>query len=344
LKVDYFDVGQGDATLIRTGSDKRILVDGGPDSSVLAQLAKYISPDNKWLDYVILSHPHADHVAGLNYVLDNYNVGKILCSCANYSSTAYSTFLAKANQKGIPFDYVWDGKTYAFSDATTLEFIYPFTDIHGTDVSNVNNSSAVFKLSYANQKFLFTGDIEETPGNDLVASGKDISARFLKVPHHGSSTGLSASGFLEKISPMYSFIEVGVGNLYGHPTQTTLDHLAQVGSQIFRTDQNGNIEVSINANSTFIVSPELIGEGLGPSQQFGSQSLGQKIGEFIPPTLTQTPTSTPTQTPTRTLTKTATPTRTRTYAPTKTATRTPTRTIRPTLTPMKMPTKVQARR
>lgn len=242
LSVVFLDVGQGDAILLKTPIGYNILIDGGPDDTLLSELSKALSWRDRRIDLMILTHPHADHVGGLDYVLDRYDVGKILYNGVQHNSPLYESWLEKIEQKEIPLYVAQKGMILQIDEGCTAEIIYALDEFSSDKKLNLNNTSLVIKLRYGNNIFLFTGDIEFEIESELVNSGIDLSADVLKVSHHGSHTS-SAFDFLQKISPEIAIIQAGAENKFGHPSRMILSRLEKLNIKTFRTDIAGSIEI-----------------------------------------------------------------------------------------------------
>jgi len=238
LKIYFFDVGQGDSSLIITPEGKKILVDGGPDNSVIEKLGQDLPFYDKKIDAVILSHPHADHVGGLPEVLRRYQVGKIYFTGILHTAPEYLEFLQLVKEKNISVEVVKNYHEQILENNLTLDYLYPTADLSGTKMENLNNSSIVFKLTYVSTTALYMGDFEN---EEMFASSSAVKADLLKVGHHGS-TNANSQEFLKAVSPLYAVIEVGLDNQFGHPHFRTLYYLQQLGAKIFRTDQDGDVE------------------------------------------------------------------------------------------------------
>jgi len=236
LKVYFFDIGQGDSILIRTPEGKDILIDGGPDSVVIERLGEALPFWDRHLDIVVLTHPHDDHVLGLYDVLARYRVDLVLePSIKNEpGNMIYFNGMTEKEKSVLKDDAITLGEDLK------IEFIYPFS--LELEEENLNNTSLVFKLSYRDIDFLFTGDATEDVEAKILS--ENLESEFLKVGHHGSRYS-SSQEFLDKVSPLVSVISVGEGNSFGHPTQDALDRLAAVGSRVLRTDKNGTVEVEV---------------------------------------------------------------------------------------------------
>ena len=240
LQVNFLDVGQGDAIYIRTPQDQDILIDGGPDDKVLESLGKVMPFWDREIDVVILSHPHADHVAGLVQILKRYTVKKIYLTGILHTAPDYLAFLEEIKKQKIPVENIKELSTLDFGSETKLEFIYPDRSLLNEKIDNLNNSSIVARLIYKNEKFLFTGDAESPVEKELLTKKRELSADVLKVGHHGSTTS-STEAFIKAVNPKFAVIEVGKDNSFGHPSLRTLSRLERLNIPFFRTDLLGTI-------------------------------------------------------------------------------------------------------
>lgn len=191
---------------------------------------------DKKIDAVILSHPHADHVSGLVEILRRYEVSKIYFSGVVHTAPEYVEFLNLINEKNIDVEIVKEEYEKKIEKDLIFEFIYPLEDFSGKVVSNLNNSSIVFRLVYVSSTALFTGDFEN---EEIFENSSKIEADILKVGHHGSFNA-NAKNFLKAVSPVFAVISLGK-NSYGHPHYKTIYYLQQVGAKILRTDEDGDI-------------------------------------------------------------------------------------------------------
>lgn len=241
VRLVFFDVGQGDASLIRTKNGEDILIDGGPDKKVVQKLGEYLPPTDKKIEYVILTHPHADHVAGLVEVLKRYEVGEVVMTGAAHTAPDYLEFLRLIKEKNIPTKLI-ENPQEEIIDGLTLDYLAPEKSYLGVRPSNMNDSSIVIKIIYGSTSAMFTGDFEQEE-NLLLQSCVQLSSDLLKVGHHGS-TNANDQGFLRAVAPFYAVISVGADNTYGHPHYRTIYYLEQLNAKIFRTDQDGDIKFS----------------------------------------------------------------------------------------------------
>ncbi len=239
LKVEFFDVGQGDAILISKGG-RQILIDGGPSGRIIMEkLGKSVPFWDRKIDIIIATHPDQDHIGGLPDVAKSYDIGKVFESGAKSESktyAAYENILKEREVEKIKAEY---GIRIKLSEEIIVEILNPNSETIncGTDT---NSKSVVTRLIYGKNSFLLTGDL---PGDcEEIISGIniDIGADVLKVAHHGSKNSSTAE-FLKKVSPKEAVISVGKNNRYSHPDGETLERLFQIGAKILRTDEMGDI-------------------------------------------------------------------------------------------------------
>jgi len=242
LKVIVHDIGQGDAIFIETPEKYQILIDGGPDSSILAKLGKDLPFYDRSLDLVILTHPHDDHVTGLIDVLKRYDVEQILYTGVSHTAPNYIKWLEIIKDKGVPLEIAQSGQIIKLGETSELYILYPFEDLTGEKVKNLNNTSILCRLIYDSTSFLFTGDAEKEEEQDLIDHNIYLKSDVLKVGHHGSNTS-STENFLKAVSPEIGVISAGKDNRFGHPSDKLLERLENNGIKIYRTDKNGDIEI-----------------------------------------------------------------------------------------------------
>lgn len=246
LHIYFLDVGQGDSQYVRKMNNFDLLIDGGPSSKVISELGEVMPFWDHKIDYVILTHPHADHITGLIDVLKRYQVGQILATDAVTTTNEYQEFLQLVKDKNIPFRLVRTGDEFMLDKDIKLNILWPNQSFSDREINNLNNTSIVAKLTYNNFSALFTGDAETEVQDQLLTIlepyNLNLTSDTLKVPHHGSKNGGDLF-FLKAVSPKISVICVGKNNMFGHPTQFTLDLLKTVNSQIYRTDLNGRVEI-----------------------------------------------------------------------------------------------------
>ncbi len=249
LEVHFLDVGQGDATLIRCGDDA-MLIDAGNNSwgDDVRDYLEYQGIDD--LDYVIGTHPDADHIGGLDVVMEAFDCGTVIMPDYEKDTQTYEEVIDVMNQKGLELTLPQVGTVYELGEAA-FTIVAPCRD-YG---DNANDYSVGILLEHGENRFLFTGDAEEESETDMLNSGIDLSADVFKAAHHGSRTA-NTEAFLERVNPDYVVISCGEGNSYGHPHAEVLNRLREMGVQVFRTDEEGTITaVSDGSSITFNVPP-----------------------------------------------------------------------------------------
>jgi len=255
LEVVFFDIGQGDSILIKTPSGHDILIDGGPDSTVLSKLGRNLPFYDHTIDLMILTHAHSDHVAGLVDVLKRYNVEKMLYTGVDHGSPDFIEWENLIEQKGIEMTMPVAGQVYQFEEVE-LEILYPFEDISAKEIKDLNDTSIVTRLEYQDTSFLLTGDASVEIEKELVEfcnqdrSGDlsypqqqrcELQSDVLKVGHHGSKYS-SFLEFLQVVDPEYAVIQSGEGNKFGHPHRLVLKRLEGLGIEVLRNDEVGDVE------------------------------------------------------------------------------------------------------
>ncbi len=240
LSVTFFDVGQGDAILISQGS-QQILIDGGRDGNLLLEkLGKAIPFWDRTIETVIATHPDADHIAGLVDVAKAYKIGSVIETDMKSDSQTYRAWEDMIVKEGSERIEALAGEKIILKDGAEMSILFPFNNISNADEKNSNATSVVAKLSYGENKFLFTGDLPSEQEAELVDKKMELSSDVLKVGHHGSKYSTSEK-FLDVVSPKSAVISVGAHNTYGHPGQEIIDRLLHRGVDILRTDKSGDI-------------------------------------------------------------------------------------------------------
>lgn len=255
VEIYFLDVGQGDSTIIRTAKNKTIVIDGGEGEKSGFDYGKnvlfpfLINKGARKIDFLIFSHFDSDHCGGLIYLLENIKVEKILIGKQFEKNENFEYIVNLANKKHIKIIELQAGNKINIEKNSSLEILWP--SVAEKILENaINNNSLVCKFVYKNFSMLLTGDIESIAEEKLLGKYKNtnrLNANILKIAHHGSKTS-SIQEFLNEVNPKIALIGVGRKNKFGHPNQEVLERLKEKGIQIYRTDQNGEIQIIVKNN------------------------------------------------------------------------------------------------
>jgi competence protein ComEC len=243
LTVIAFDVDQADCIYIHTPQDENILVDTANNSDGQEISNQLYNLGVKQIDYLFLTHPHADHIGGADDIIKNFDIGKIYMPKVYHDTQTYMDVLNAAKNKGIK---IQEAKPQIITlNACTINMLAPIKE--GYD--DLNAYSIVFKLTYKDFDMLFTGDLPKQEEGELLNC--DLQADILKVAHHGSNDSTSEN-FLRQVGCEYAVISVGEDNSYGHPNDDTLVLLEKYNVKIFRTDLQGDIIITTDGKEVNI--------------------------------------------------------------------------------------------
>lgn len=240
LEIHYIDVGQGDATLIKTDGHA-MLIDAGNNSKGTYIQSYLMKEGISSLDYVIGTHPDADHIGGMDVAIYNFDCDTIIMPDCEKDTRTYDDVIQTMKNKNYVLTYPKVGTTYKLGDAE-FTIIAP-----NKNYSSANDNSVGIILKYGNNRFLFTGDAEEESEKDIINNGIDISADVYKAAHHGSRTA-STERFMKKVNPRYVVISAGEGNSYGHPHSEILNYCRMNNIEVYRTDEIGTIIAKSDGN------------------------------------------------------------------------------------------------
>lgn len=262
VEIYFLDVGQGDSTIIRTAKNKTIVIDGGEGEKSGFDYGKnvlfpfLINKGARKIDFLIFSHFDSDHCGGLIYLLENIKVEKILIGKQFEKNENLEYIVNLANKKHVKIIELQAGNKINIEKESSLEILWPSVAEKNSE-NSINNNSLVCKFVCKNFSMLLTGDIESIAEEKLIEKYKNtnrLNANILKIAHHGSKTS-SIQEFLNEVNPKIALIGVGRKNKFGHPNQEVLERLKEKGIQIYRTDQNGEIQIIVKNNlkiKTFI--------------------------------------------------------------------------------------------
>jgi competence protein ComEC len=250
LRVDFWDVGPGDSTFILTPEKHQILIDGGPDASILRKLSLLMPFWDRNLDLVILTHPESDHMQGLLYALQRYKADYILWTGVKKTTPEYTEWmsvLAKQKKLGAKIIIAEYGQEIKAGNVL-IDTLHPLESVEGENAKNTSNDTCIVsKLIFGKNSFLFVGDISSTAEKELVYEKLNLQSDVLKVAHHGSKYS-TLDLFLSDVNPKFAVISVGAKNTYGHPTPEVLQRLEKFGIKMFRTDKDGDVEFVSDGN------------------------------------------------------------------------------------------------
>ena len=269
LRINFIDVGQGDSTLIRTETNKVILIDSGGSTASSSfdvgnkiLLPYLLDRRIKKIDFIIVSHFDADHCQAFETVIDNINVRKVVVCKQSMITQEYLNIINKCKKKNIKIIVVERGDKLKIDKRTEFEILHPGERFLDDGKGGLNANAIVCKMNYKlnNGKIfsiLFTGDIEVEAEKELEqVYGKKLKADILKIAHHGSKTS-SREEFIKLVSPKIALIGVGENNKFGHPADITLERLEKENVKVYRTDQMGEVSITINKNGEIKVKTQI---------------------------------------------------------------------------------------
>lgn len=232
LKVYFFDVGQADSILVMN-EGQTMLIDAGnnDDGEMLVQNLKTLGITR--VDYLIGTHPHEDHIGGLDDIIKNFEIGTIYMPKVQTNTKTFEDVLDAVSEEDLKITTPKVGDVFLVGQAECRVLAVD------NKAKNLNLTSIVIQMKFDDMTYLFTGDAEKEV-EEKIAKAEEIKANILKVGHHGSESS-SSEKFIQAVAPEISIISVGKDNSYGHPSQDILDRLEEIGSKTYRTDEVGNI-------------------------------------------------------------------------------------------------------
>jgi len=249
LVVAFLDVGQGDSIFIQAPNGSQVLVDGGPNKSVLRELGKMMPFHDRSINMVIATHPDADHVGGLLPLLERFDVGAVLEPGVASDSSVYSIFESMVVEEGSEHILARSGMNIVLDEGIYLEILFPDRSVAGL---GTNDASIVAKLVYGETSFLFTGDSPQKIEKYLVSLDREnLDIDILKLGHHGSRTSTHKS-FLEATTPEIAIVSAEKDSRYGHPHKEVMDLLAEFGIPAISTADRGTIVFESDGESVYI--------------------------------------------------------------------------------------------
>ncbi len=251
MMVSFLDVGQGDSAFIEFPSGKTALIDAG-DTTASDVVVDYINNrGHDRIDFLIATHPHADHIGGMSDVVKEFSIGEIYMPKVSHTSKTFERLMLSIQKKGLGIHSAKAGVYIEVEPGIFMDFVAPCRG----EYEELNDFSAVIRLTYGEKAILFTGDAESLSEQEIVSSGAELKADILKVGHHGSVTS-SSDCFLKAVAPEWAVISVGRDNDYGHPHKEILTKLTKQNITIYRTDLHGTVTV-ITDGKTMEIMEEL---------------------------------------------------------------------------------------
>lgn len=240
LRIAFLDVGQGDAIFIESPTGTQILVDGGPDSSLLRELTNVMNPFDRTLDAIIVTNPDQDHFAGFIELLERYKVGKEFESGTKKTTLTYKAFESALVENGVQRLLAKRGMVFDLGGGAYLSVLYPDRDV--SDLSP-NDGSIVMKLIYGKTSVLLMGDSTALVESRILSLGGSKKADILKLGHHGSKTS-SSENWVASVSPSQAIVSASCDNSYGHPSKVVVDRLLAHAVSYLWTCKEGTISFS----------------------------------------------------------------------------------------------------
>ena len=236
MAVHFIDVGQGDSILISMPTGENMLIDAGDNDKGEVVVDYLRSQGVERIDYLVGTHPHADHIGGLDDVIDEFDIGEIYMPRVTHTTKTYMDVLEAIDRKGLKIKAARSGLTIPIEGAMA-EILAPDSDLKS---DNLNDFSIVIRLTYGQTAFLFQGDAEKRTEDSILSSYDNIKTHVIKLGHHGSSTS-NTEDYIEAVDPEYAVIMLGADNKYGHPHKEVISLMEDKGITVYRTDLDGTI-------------------------------------------------------------------------------------------------------
>jgi competence protein ComEC len=239
LEVIFLDVDQGDAILISQGQNQ-ILIDGGSSGQrLLEKLGKYVPFWDRKIEVIVATHPDADHIGGLIDLMRTYQIGEIVDTQTQSESQVYKKYREIIDAKKTNEIEGVAGVNLKIGEDAEMKILSPAENYNPSE-KDTNSNSIMARLVFRENSFLFTGDLPSEQELVLIRNGFVLNSRVLKIGHHGSKYS-SSEEFLKVVSPRDAVISVGANNKYGHPAPEIMERLKNMGINILRTDERGDI-------------------------------------------------------------------------------------------------------
>lgn len=234
--ASFIDVGQGDSIFLEFPNGKNMLIDAGENYESETVQSFINSKGYFSLDYVVGTHPHTDHIGGLESIIRRYEIGEIYLPKVVHTSKTYENLLTTINELGYKVNSAISGMEIINEKGLEVKILSP----KNSNYSELNNYSVVIKIVFGNTSFLFMGDAETVVEDEIL---DEVNADVVKVGHHGSDTS-SSEEFVKSVNAKYAVIMSGVDNQYDLPDKTIVDRWKSNGAEVYNTSENGNVIIT----------------------------------------------------------------------------------------------------
>lgn len=249
VRIDFLDIGQGDATLITFADGEQMLIDCSVDARILEALGRVMPFYDHSIDFLVVTHPDQDHYGGCVDVLDRFDVSETIVTGVSKNNDYYTVLVEALDRESAEHTRIVGPRVW-FIASSTVSFLFPDRDMISETsgdhpLVSPNNSSIIIKIDHKSHTALLTGDAEIETEAYLVENFFDLlDIDILKAGHHGSDSS-SSFEFLKATSPDHFIISVGADNSYGHPSERVMGRAARAGATVWRTDTQGDIMATL---------------------------------------------------------------------------------------------------
>ncbi len=240
MSVTYLNVGQGDSELIQVNGIN-MLIDAGTNAGANDLVKDLKNRGIKTIDIAIATHPHEDHIGGMDEVLENFDVKSFYAPKVAHTTKTYENMLNAVKNEGLKIQQIKEGTKIDLGKDTEVQVYSPVK----SQYEELNNYSPVMKISYGQNSFMFTGDAESLVEKEILNENKDLKADVLKLGHHGSHSSTSEE-FLKAVNPSIAIVSCAKDNKYGHPHKETMSNLKKAGITVYETFRDGDITINSN--------------------------------------------------------------------------------------------------
>lgn len=243
LKVTYLNVGQGDSELVEVNG-KTMLIDAGPNSNANELVKDLKERGIKTIDIAIATHPHEDHIGGMDEVLENFDVKSFYAPKVAHTTKTYENMLKAVKNEGIKLKQIKKGTKLSLGKDVLIKVYTPVK----SNYDDLNNYSPIMKMTYGKTSFMFTGDAEKEAEQEALKKNKNLKADVLKLGHHGSNSS-TTEPFLKAVDPSIAIVSCAKNNKYGHPHKETMTKLKNSKVKVYETFKDGDITITSNGKS-----------------------------------------------------------------------------------------------